>query len=383
MFSKQSRRVLIRYVSVVLGVPLLGMLSTPRVTLGANLKDLIAKAKEEGALNATTTTGFGLKLNQQLAEAFKKRFGLNIKVTLTPIASPQNFPRAAALIRAGAVPTYDAMEGPALSIMGLQGMGGIEQIPDWKNLLPEINPLVRSGRVKPERLTSDPLNGFAVAYLVRVKSLLYNPGRISKDQLPKTHADLTDPKYKDIWTHPPWTSHWDIGPLVFPELGIEKWLEIVRKAGKNAGAVLAESAGVQRVLLGEFAFAPANVDYYFLFKAKDPKAPLDITFFKDYNNVNTALYVVRKGARHPAAGALFALWMTTPEAASIHQPETFANQTWGESELDKRARQLMEESGANFVDNMSGGKTLEFLRWMETEEGRKYDQALGKAIRGQ
>lgn len=383
MFCTPAYKALLKHASLAVGALIIGILFAPRLTPGANLKELIAKAKEEGALNATTTSGFDLKMNQQLGEAFKKRFGLNIKVTLTPIASPQNFPRAAALIRAGAPPTYDAIEGPALSIMGLQGMGGIEQIPDWKSILAEINPLVRSGKVRPERLTSDPLNGFAFAYLVRVKSLLYNPRLISKDQLPKTHADLTDPKYKGMWTHPPWTSHWDIGPLVFPELGVEKWLEIARKAGKNAGAVLAESAGVQRVLLGEFAFAPANVDYYFLFKSKDPKAPLDITFFKDYNNVNTALYVVRKGARNRAAGTLFALWMTTPEAASIHQPESFANQIWGESELDKRVRQLMEESGARFVDNMSGGKTLEFLKWMETEEGRKYDQAIGKAIRGQ
>jgi ABC-type Fe3+ transport system substrate-binding protein len=382
MFSNRGNKI-ISCITILLGVLFLVMAATPRVTLGANVTELVAKAKEEGALNATITAGFGLKLAQQLGDGFKKRFGLNIKVTLTPIASPQNFPRAAALIRAGAVPTYDAMEGPALSIMGLHGMGGLEQIPDWKSLITEINPLVRSGKVRPERLTTEPLNGFAFAYLVRVKSLLYNPGRISKEQLPKTHAELDDPKYKGIWTHPPWTSHWDLGPLVFPELGKEKWLEIVRKAGKNAGAVQDENAGVQRVLLGEFAFAPANVDYYFLFKAKDPKAPLDITFFKDYNTINTALYVVRKGVRHPAAATLFALWMTTPEAAAIHQPESFANQLWGESELDKKVRQLMEQSGANFVDNMSGGKTLDYLRWLETEEGRKYDQALGRAIRGQ
>ncbi|MBI2357642.1 MAG: extracellular solute-binding protein [Deltaproteobacteria bacterium] len=269
MFCTPAYKALLKHASLAVGALIIGILFAPRLTPGANLKELIAKAKEEGALNATTTSGFDLKMNQQLGEAFKKRFGLNIKVTLTPIASPQNFPRAAALIRAGAPPTYDAIEGPALSIMGLQGMGGIEQIPDWKSILAEINPLVRSGKVRPERLTSDPLNGFAFAYLVRVKSLLYNPRLISKDQLPKTHADLTDPKYKGMWTHPPWTSHWDIGPLVFPELGVEKWLEIARKAGKNAGEVLADSTGVERDLLGKFARAPANVDYYFLFNSVD------------------------------------------------------------------------------------------------------------------
>lgn len=67
--------------------------------------------------------------------------------------------------------------------------------------------------------------------------------------------ELADPKYKGKWTQPPWTSDWDIAPLGFADLDKGKWLEIVRKAGKNAGAVQHALTGVERMLLGEYAFA--------------------------------------------------------------------------------------------------------------------------------
>src|SRR5688572_18602180 len=143
MFSNQGNKI-ISCITIWLGVLFLVMAATPRVTLGANVTALVAKAKEEGALNATITSGFGLTLGQQLGDGLQKPCGLNIKVTLTPIASPQYSPRAACLIRAGAAPTYDAMEGPALSIMALHALGAIEQTADCKRLLTDIKPPVRA-----------------------------------------------------------------------------------------------------------------------------------------------------------------------------------------------------------------------------------------------
>lgn len=79
-------------------------------------------------------------------------------------------------------------------------------------------------------------SGFAFAYISRTKSLLYNPNLVAMQNLPKTHAELGNAKYKRIWTQPPWTTHWEPGPLALPEVSKEKWIEVVRRAGKNAGA---------------------------------------------------------------------------------------------------------------------------------------------------
>lgn len=196
--------------------------------------------------------------------------------------------------------------------------------------------------------------------------------------------ELADPKYKGKWTQPPWTADWDTGPLAFPDLDKGKWLEVVRNAGRNAGAVQIGQAGFQRLLLGEFAFMLGNTYYVFGAKAKDLQAPVEITYFQDYNWSNFSFYIVRKGARHPAAATLFALWMTTPEAESIWQPDIFMTQfVWGDSDLDKKERQFIKESGAKIVDFLStkGGRDL--VAWYGTEEGRKYRQAMSKAMRGE
>ncbi len=383
MFSKEPLGLLTRGIWIVVGIYLLGVAFAPRVLQAASLGELIAKARQEGALNATVSNQTSPKIIPKLAAAFKKRFELDIQVTLLPLGGTRLFPKAAAATRVGAVPTYDALQGSGKNNVQLVTIGGAHKTDGWESLLAEINPLVRSGKVKPKQISPDPFSGFSFQYVSLLKGLIYNPRLISKEELPKTHAELTDPKYKGRWTQPPWADHWDIGPLVFPDISKEKWLKIVKRAGENAGAVQKESVGVQRVLLGEFAFALANTYYFLRAKGKDPQAPLQITYFKDYNPVTGLYIVVRKGARHPAAGTLLAMWMGTPEAKAIWQPDTYATQfRWGEGKLERKVRQHLKENGAksiSFFDNKQG---VEFLRWIGTPEGREYRKAVSKAIRG-
>lgn len=384
MYSKALSKYRTKILLAIVGTFALGLVVGPGVTLAASLKTLIAKANEEGALNAAVTSSMHGKVTSKLVPVFKKRFGLDIKVTITNIRSTSHYPRAAAATRSGASPTYDTIEGSELSNIQLIEIGGTQRIPQWESLLAEINPMVRSGKVKTAQISPVPFVGHGFKYLSRVKGLVYNPKLISKADLPKTHADLANPKYKGRWTQPPWTSHWEVGPLVFPNIGKKEWLEIVRKAGKNSGAVQSAGKGIQRILIGEYAFGLANTYYALRAKAKDPQAPMEVTYFKDYNQTNSAFYVLRKGAKHPAAGTLFALWIGTPEAKAIWQPTIFATQfIWGESDLDRKVRKLIRTSGAKVIDYLENEKSINFLKWYGTEEGRKYSKKLGRAIRGE
>jgi ABC-type Fe3+ transport system substrate-binding protein len=368
----------------LLGAMLLfGAIILPKDVPAASVSELVAKAKQEGSLNATVTSSMTGKTTPKLILAFNKRFGLNLNITLTPVNDTVNYPRALASTQSGAPPTYDSIEGTELNNVQLLDAGGLHKIDNLESLMAEINPMVRSGKVKASHLSPGQLSGYAIAYQTRSKSIIYNSKLINRANLPKTHAELADAKYKALWNQPPWTSHWDIGPFVFPEIGKEKWLEIVRAAGKNAGAVLNEQAGVERVMLGEFPFVLANAYYAFLAKSKDAQAPVEITFFKDYNQANATYYVVSKGTKRPAAATLFAIWMSTPEAEAIWQSELFGTQKWGESELDKRERSLIQESGANMVDLFETEKGREYLKWFSTQQGREYRKQLSQAIRGQ
>lgn len=96
----------------------------PQVGLAAPLEDLIGKAKKEGALNATVTVSMTGRSIPNLAAAFKKRFGLDISVTLTPVSDVADTPKAIAEIRTGVVPTYDAVEGADVNKFTLMQAGG-------------------------------------------------------------------------------------------------------------------------------------------------------------------------------------------------------------------------------------------------------------------
>jgi ABC-type Fe3+ transport system substrate-binding protein len=347
------------------------------------LDELVAKAKQEGELVATIQSSWSKGLIQPLSDAFKKRFGLDIKVTVANVNSAQHFPVAIAETQAGAPATYDVVQGDDAETMQIVGAGATHKVENWATLLAEINPLVRSGKVRPDEISRGPIQDHSFMFMANVKQLIYNTRSISEKDLPRTHRDLADPKYKGKFAQPPWTSHWEIAPVAFDKFDRNEWLEVVRRAGKNSGAVMGESGAVQRVILGEFAFALAQDRYMRQIFAKDPKAPIAARFFDDYNELNQVYYSVRTRARHPAAGTLWALWMTSPESQRIWQPSDLQAMPYGDSQLDRDFKQNIEKSKARVIGFLDNEKTMDLLKWYRTDEGRKYLDAVARAIRGE
>ena len=137
-----------------------------------------------------------------------------------------------------------------------------------------------------------------------MKQILYNPRLIGEAELPRRHTDLTEARFKDKFVQPPWTAHWEIAPAVLDNLNRDQWLDTVRAAGKNSGAVLPEGPAAERVVLGQYPFALGQDTYVRLTRSKDPQAPLAARFFEDYNEYNSLHTVVRAGTPHPAGAAL-------------------------------------------------------------------------------
>lgn len=347
------------------------------------LDDMVRKAQQEGELIATIQSSWSKTLVQPIADGFRKRFGLDIPVTIANVNSSVHAPVAIAETQAGAPATYDVVQLDDAQTVQLVGAGGTQKVEGWEALLAEINPLVRSGKVRSDHISQGPLRGYSFTLMANVKQIIYNPRLISEKELPRTHRELADPKYKGKFTQPPWTAHWDIAPVAFEKFDRNEWLEVVRRAGKNTGSVLNETTGVQRVVLGEFAFVLAQDRYVRQIFAKDPKAPLAHRFFDDYNALNGVYYSVRIRARHPAAGALFAMWMTTPEAEAIWQPSDLQAVPYGESKIDRDFRLSIEKSNARVIGFLDNEKTGELFNWYLTDEGRKYLDAVARAIKGE
>ena len=346
------------------------------------LSELVQKANQDGQLVATVQSSWGRAILPRLTDAFKKRFGLSIDVSVSPIASARQFPIEIAATRAGGPPTYDVMQGDDAETIQLTGAGGVQPVANWRELLAAVNSDVALGKIKVAQISHGPFEGASFHFMANIKQILYNPRLITPADLPKVHADLGDPKYKGKFTQPPWTSHWEVAPQVFDKQQRDKWLDVVRAAGKN-GTVLSEVEGASRVVLGQYAFVLAQDAYLRQVLAKDPQAPIAGTFFQDYNELNGVYYSVRTRARAPSAATLWALWMTTADAQAIWQPENKSFQPFGSSDIDVAERNTVAQSGAPVIGYLDNDRTIALLRWQQTPEGTRYLAAIAKAIQGE
>lgn len=343
------------------------------------LNDLIAKAKKEGALDAAFVSQAG-PANPHLVRAFKKRFGLNnLEINIDVGNQTQQFAQLIASLKAGVPPALDAFTGSEEHVTETMALGFTTKVDNWERLLAEINPLVSSGKVKPSEVSPELLSGHGFIWGNRVKALVYNPKLISEGELPKTRQDLANAKYKGKFAVAPWLDEWLLGMLVYRDKA--RWLETLDQIGKNAIGVFHLTRALERLLLGEIAFFPGNEYHYYQAKAQDPQAPIAVHYLADYTGVTRISFIVAKGARHPAAATLWALWMTTPEAEAVWQPTAlYTNVSFGQSDYDREVRDALKKVNTPVISFWDSPETRKVLKWISTEEGQKYTNEIGKAV---
>jgi ABC-type Fe3+ transport system substrate-binding protein len=342
------------------------------------LDALIARARAEGELDTATITEVGQGV-PRLVDAFNKRFGLDLKINVALGDQAGKYSQLFTTLDAGLPPTFDTLAGSEEDNLRLVEEGRAIKIDDWETLLAEINPLVGSGQVKLEDVSPSLFAGYGFVWTTRDKGLLYNPRVMPESELPKTYSDIANPRYRGKYVVAPWTDQWEIGVLVHKDK--QQWLQTVDQIGKNAADVINFSPALDRIMLGEFAFQPSNMYYYWQVKDRDPQAPLDLRYLDDFIAFTKVMYVVPKGSRHPAAATLWALWMTTEEAQAIWQPVSFLpNLVFGHSELDRKNREALQKSHGKILSWYENADTLAELKWYATAEGKQYRARLTEAL---
>ena len=346
---------------------------------GQGLLDaLIAQARAEGELDTASITETGRAV-PQLVDTFNKRFGLDLKINVALGDQAGKYSQLFATLEAGLPPTFDTLTGSEEDNLRLVEEGRVIKIDNWQTLLAEINPLVGSGQVNPEDVSPSLFEGYGFTWTTRDKGLLYNPRVMPENELPKTYLDMASPRYRGKFVVAPWTDQWEIGILAYKDK--QQWLQTVDQIGKNAADVINFSPALDRIILGEFAFQPSNMYYYWQVMDRDPQAPLGLRYLDDYITFTKVMYVVPKGARHPAAATLWALWMTTPEAQAIWQPVSFLpNLVFGQSELDRKNREVLQKSHGKVLSWYESEDTLRELKWFATPEGKQYRARLTEAL---
>lgn len=341
------------------------------------LKKLIDAARAEGELDLMITSSQGEKGARELVEAFKRRFSLNIRLNgdLSGQES-QKFNQAVAETKSGIPPTFDLMAGQAENVLSLKEAGGAEGIESWESILAQISPTAHGVRHK---ISPVVLAGFGFLWSTRTVGILYNPKLITEPELPRRWKEMGSPRYRQAFTLPPWTDVPQMGLLKFDK---DELIDMVRAWSKNKRETLTYSAGVERMMLGEVKFLYGNAQLYFERKAVDANAPIALTFFEDLTTHAQVMYVVRKGARHPNAAKLFALWAAGEEANPIFERHAgVENIVLGLGPVTKGVLKSLKERDVKPVSWFDNAENLEKFRWLETEDGKRFSRALALALR--
>jgi len=321
--------------------------------------------------------------SDQVVSGFKsylQRLGLNIEVKADVTGgSFQKISQAIGETRQGIVPTFDVQYGATHELIHLMEVKGIKRIDNVEPLLSEIAPQALPVL---DKLSPGLFSGRAFTFGHWIKAIIYNTKLISTEDLPKTHIELGDPKYKGTFALPPWTTDAESALLVHDK---EKALEIVKGIGTNKAATEAsEESAVNRVLLGEFKFANANAHYYHDFKGRDSRAPIGLEFFRDYTIVSESMYFLREGARSPNAATLFVLWTMSKEGQEVFEKAASQpNLYLPSSQIGREILGMFKTRKVRAVSWVENEESFKKLRWLaQTEEGKAWAGAIAKAWRG-
>ena len=343
------------------------------------VQQLVDGARKEGQVNLFLVTSLSDRGAKELNQAFNRRFGLNVKFNSTLGDASRQFSQTVQELKIGLPPSFDGMYVSETFVFQLLAEGGIERVEGWEELLKEISPEAYAIR---DRVSPLDLSGYAFAWGTRAKVMNYNTNLITEKELPKTRVEMGDPKYAGMYFMPPFITDAEYGILVYPK---DKWLEVVRTWGKSKPTILAYEAGLQRMLLGEFKFAPSNDYYMFKYKSRDTKTPIGLAYYGDLTPLTYAWHVVRKNARNPNAAKLFALWATSSEANQIFENLEYAatgNMLLKTGPMSRLISQSLERQNIKPVSWWDSKKNQDLLRWYATDEGRAYSRELSAAQSG-
>jgi iron(III) transport system substrate-binding protein len=321
--------------------------------LAAPIDDLIAAARKEGVLELLAPSTTGDKGAQALGAAFNKKYGLSIKINYSPSSNMTGDVAKLILGAASrATPEWDVMlvtDAHHATIWGKQ----LHQTFDYAKL-----------GIARELIQYD--NG-VISLANQFVFPAYNKTILRPQDVPKRWEDLLDPKWKSgklgVSTATHHLSRLAVGPW-----GEAKTSEFVGALAKQEPILGTLANLYNRLLVGEVLLISTLTDS-FISQAKHDNAP--IVFADTLDPVISPTYNagVPKGARHPNAGHLFAVFLTNIEAQELW--EKFNGQTSalipGTSAYKyaegKRLLQ-MNQSQAQTVDKLARqyGKILGFER---------------------
>jgi iron(III) transport system substrate-binding protein len=258
-----------------------------------------AKAKEEGTVTWYTSTPIAIA--QKTADLFTQKTG--IKVDLFRSGGSQIMRRFQQEAASGRMAADVLTASDQAEITSLAKTGVFEAFkPEHFDKVPEM--------------AKDP-SGAYTAQRLNMVTVYYRSDKVAPQDVPKTLADLTDPKYKDqlVMADPSFSAmQVAVTGMIAKNLG---W-DYYQKLAKNGAMVVQGGQQVSdMVKRGERLIAVAASNSY----AADAKLagfPIEAVYPKDGTFIVPAPTAIIKGGPHPNAAKLFMNFLLSDEAQQMY-----------------------------------------------------------------
>jgi len=264
------------------------------------LDDLIAAAKKEGTLDFYGPSTLKADGAQSLAQALNKKYATNINVRFIPSGSmTRDVGKVATQAAAGAPLEWDIMVATDAHHASLW-LRKLQKPFDYKSLGVD------------EKLIDH--DGGAISFVHQYIVPAYNSSLLSAKDALRNWEDLLQPKWKGRVGVTTATHH--LGRLAVGPWGEEKTTAFVKALAQQNPIIGELGPTYTRLQVGEILAALSLTDSY-IYLAKQTGAP--IAEAVEVQPVIAPSYHVGvlKGARHPNAAHLFAVFMTQPEAQHV------------------------------------------------------------------
>ncbi len=272
-------------------------------TPGVNEKLAALKkaAQAEGMLNLVwgENTFRGLQGVRDLVSGMNKQFGTSIIANWTPGPSqPQMAAKIAQEFVAGVPATSDVYIGGSETYIATLAtpLMVLEQV-DWAATFPQIDPAAVS------------LKGASLEISGRFPGIVYNTKLIGKNDVPKSLADLLQPKYKGKVSTQPYLSYFDIlaGPK---QWGPERTADYVKKLSNQVSGLM-RCGEYERVVSGEFPIHVLACGEGGVAPFIEKGAPLAYVIPSDAAMVTHRYCAVPKNGKAKNAAKLFCAFLMT------------------------------------------------------------------------
>ena len=273
--------------------------------------DVEAAANKEGSVTVYALTTIPLDQIPRLQEAFRKSYP-NIRIDMTTGLNPPDV--------VAKVTTEQDAHAVTADVAQLGGTTG-RQLDRLGDLEPFIPPATQDAALnqkwRTDPVTDDAHQGTMLAVTLSETPIWVNTNMVASEQEPKTHNDLTDPKWKGkiLW-QAPWMAGlgWNEYYLSKKYYG-QEW--VTKMQAQNVVFSQNSNDGMNQLARGEVAIALAEGSNDLANRLMQAGQPLKAVWPEDFVYGSANGFSVIKGGPHPNAAKVFVNWWFTQDGQQL------------------------------------------------------------------